>query len=218
VRIVLPSGTSASLSRPDRASDRGLVVLTDIHGLRPLFDDLVEALAGRTGWTTCAPEPFPGHEDWTFEQRFEGGVGERGDAAVVADVVHAADATGHDTVGVVGFCMGGMWAIKASATGRFHRAVSFYGMVRLPESWRSPSLAEPLDALRAPERCPVLELVGTADEFVPDADAAAAEAAGVEVVRYEGAEHGFVHDPSRPTHRPADAADAWRRALEFLAG
>jgi dienelactone hydrolase len=40
---------------------------------------------------------------------------------------------------------------------------------------------------------------------------------GVEVVRYEGAEHGFVHDPARPTHRPADAADAWARALAFLA-
>ena len=47
---------------------------------------------------------------------------------------------------------------------------------------------------------------------------AAVEALGVEVVRYEGADHGFVHDPSRPAHRPDDAADAWSRALAFLAG
>ena len=45
---------------------------------------------------------------------------------------------------------------------------------------------------------------------------AAAEALGVHVVRYEGADHGFVHDPSRPTHRPDDAADAWRRVIGFL--
>ena len=37
-----------------------------------------------------------------------------------------------------------------------------------------------------------------------------------EVVVYPGAEHGFVHDPDRPAHRPDDAADAWRRALAFL--
>jgi dienelactone hydrolase len=36
------------------------------------------------------------------------------------------------------------------------------------------------------------------------------------VVTYEGADHGFVHDDSRPTHRADDAADAWRRAVDFL--
>jgi dienelactone hydrolase len=35
-------------------------------------------------------------------------------------------------------------------------------------------------------------------------------------VRYEGAEHGFVHDASRPAHRADDAADAWRRVIAFL--
>ena len=45
----------------------------------------------------------------------------------------------------------------------------------------------------------------------------ALEAAGVEVVRYEGADHGFAHDPSRPAHRAGDAADAWRRAIAHLA-
>ena len=36
------------------------------------------------------------------------------------------------------------------------------------------------------------------------------------VVAYANAEHGFVHDPSRPAHRANDAADAWRRVLAFL--
>jgi carboxymethylenebutenolidase len=37
-------------------------------------------------------------------------------------------------------------------------------------------------------------------------------------VEYPDAEHGFVHDPARPAHRPADAADAWRRAIAVLTG
>ncbi|MCD9624672.1 dienelactone hydrolase family protein [Rhabdothermincola salaria] len=215
MRITLPSGTAAALARPDGA-ERGLVVIPDIMGLRPLFDDMVDRLAADTGWAVCAAEPFAGHEDWTIEQRMGGGVADVGDERVLGDVVAAAEATGCDTVGVIGFCMGGMFTFKAAATGRFHRAVGFYGMIRLPEPWRGPSLAEPLDALASPERCPTMAVIGTVDPYTPPQDVADAEALGVHVVRYEGADHGFVHDPSRPAHRADDAADAWQRTLEFL--
>jgi carboxymethylenebutenolidase len=215
MRITLPSGTAASLARPDDA-DRGLVVIPDIMGLRPLFDDMVDRLAADTGWAVCAAEPFPGHEDWPVERRMNGGVAEVGDDRVLGDVVAAADATGCETVGVIGFCMGGMFTLKAAATGRFHRAVAFYGMIRLPEPWRGPSLAEPLEALASPDRCPTMAVIGTVDPYTPGQDVADAEALGVHVVRYEGADHGFVHDASRPAHRAEDAADAWRRTLEFL--
>jgi dienelactone hydrolase len=33
---------------------------------------------------------------------------------------------------------------------------------------------------------------------------------------YPEADHGFVHAPERPSHRPDDARDAWKRALAFL--
>jgi carboxymethylenebutenolidase len=61
-------------------------------------------------------------------------------------------------------------------------------------------------------------LAGTEDPWVGADGLAALEGAGVEVVRYEGADHGFAHDPSRPAHRPEDAADAWSRAVAFLRG
>ena len=61
-----------------------------------------------------------------------------------------------------------------------------------------------------------MAIVGTVDPWTPPDDVAAAEAAGVTVVRYEGADHGFVHDASRPAHRADDAADAWQRAIAFL--
>lgn len=216
MRIELPSGTPAELVvPPGLVPDRGLVVLPDIMGLRPLFDDHVARLAESTGWAVCGVELWPGREDRSLEDRLVT-AGELDDRQVMRDVLEAATATGTDHVGIIGFCMGGMYALKAAGQGRFDRAVSFYGMARVPEAWRSPTQGDPVEEISRPAACPVLELVGTEDVWVTEEDLEALEAAGATVVRYEGAEHGFVHDPSRPAHRPDDAADAWRRALEFL--
>jgi carboxymethylenebutenolidase len=216
MRITLPSGTPAEIARPDGAADRGLVVVPDIGSLRPLFDDHVARLATENAWVVCAFDVWGGREDLpTLEARLEAG-GTLDDERVLGDAVAAADATGVEPVSIVGFCMGGMYALKAAGTGRFARAVAFYGMGRVPEMWRSSTQGEPLDALGAPSACPALEIAGTVDPWLPEADLAALEAAGVEVVRYEGADHGFAHDPARPAHRPGDAADAWRRALTHL--
>jgi carboxymethylenebutenolidase len=114
--------------------------------------------------------------------------------------------------------MGGMLTLKAAGTGRFHRAVAFYGMLKVPDHWKGDGNVEPLDAVQALGACPAMAIVGTVDQWTPPADVAAAEAVGVTVVRYEGADHGFVHDDSRPAHRAADAADAWQRAIAFLTG
>jgi carboxymethylenebutenolidase len=218
MRITLPSGTPAEIARPEGAPTRGLVVLPDIGGLRPLFDDMVARLAREQGWVVCSVELWPGRADLpTLADRLNAG-GSLDDSRVLGDAVAAADATGVEPVVVVGFCMGGMYALKAAGTGRFARAVSFYGMGRVPDMWASPTQSDPLESLAKPEACPVLEIAGTADQWVPAADLEALEAAGVEVVRYEGADHGFVHDPERPAHRADDAADAWRRALAHLAG
>ncbi|HET6773513.1 MAG TPA: dienelactone hydrolase family protein [Acidimicrobiales bacterium] len=218
MRMTLPSGTPAEIARPEGAPTRGLVVLPDIGGLRPLFDDMVARLARDQGWVVCAVELWPGRDDLpTLADRLSAG-GSLDDGRVLDDAVAAADATGVEPVGVLGFCMGGMYALKAAGSGRFSRAVSFYGMGRVPDMWASPTQGEPLEALAKPGACPVLEIAGTADQWVPAADLEALEAVGVEVVRYEGADHGFVHDPDRPAHRAADAADAWRRAVAHLAG
>jgi carboxymethylenebutenolidase len=216
VRITLPSGTPAELARPERSSGLGVALHPDIGGLRQLFDDLCARLAADHGWTVCAPEPFPGREAMALEERMAAMAG-LDDETQLGALVQAADATGCERVGVIGFCMGGMYALKAAGTGRFVRAVSFYGMIRVPEQWRGPGHREPLDALGAPGACPVLAIIGGRDVWTPPDDVAALEALEhVTVVRYPEAEHGFVHDPERPAHRPDDAADAWRRAVEFL--
>ncbi|WP_419845365.1 dienelactone hydrolase family protein [Candidatus Poriferisocius sp.] len=214
MRIELSTGTAAELVRVEGA-DRGLVLIPDLMGLRPLFDDHVARLATEQGWTVCAPQVFAGREHLEAEERMAA-VRELVDDEVLADVLAAADATECETVVLTGFCMGGMYTIKAAATGRFHRAAAFYGMIRIPDDWQGSGQGEPLEHLAAGDPCPLLAIIGTEDPFTPPDDVTALEAAGAVVVSYEGADHGFVHDPVRPAHRPDDAADAWARVIEFL--
>jgi carboxymethylenebutenolidase len=213
-------------ARPTGMPRAGLVVHPDVMGVGPLFDDLCRRLATH-GFAVCAPEPFARVPDDERARLDRAGrlalMAELDDELQLGDLEAAADylvvADGVSSVFVVGFCMGGMYTLKAAATGRFDRAVAFYGMIRVPEDWRSPAMAEPLDT--AARTCPTLAIFGGADAFTPAADIDALRAAWAglpdhEIVVYPEAEHGFVHAPERPAHRADDAADAWRRALEFL--
>jgi carboxymethylenebutenolidase len=213
-------------ARPVGDAEAGLVVHPDMMGVRPLFDDLCRRLA-TNGFAVACAEPFA---------RFPRDVRDAPDAALrmshmkdmddelqLGDLARGAafltDTDGVRLVSIIGFCMGGMYTLKAAATGTFARAVPFYGMVRVPGDWRGPALHDPLDA--AAQVCPTLAIFGGRDPWTPPDDVDALRAAwqrrdDCEIVVYPEADHGFVHAPERPAHRPDDAADAWRRALAFL--
>jgi carboxymethylenebutenolidase len=213
-------------ARPDGMPRAGLVLHPDLGGLRPLFDDMARRIA-TYGIAVCAVEPFAGiaaEERATTEQRFAR-VGELDDRqqldmlSVAADLLVVEDDV--TRVCVLGFCMGGHYAFKAAASDRFDAAVAFYGMLRTPQHWRGPGHADPLEVVA--DACPTLAVFGSADTWTPPDDVEALRAAwrdrhDCEVVVVEGAEHGFVHDPERPAHRPDDAAACWARALAFLGG
>jgi carboxymethylenebutenolidase len=218
MRIELESGTPAELVIPEQPV-RGLVLAPDIMGLRPLFDDLVARLAAEHQWAVCAPEPFPGDAPGTVEERLEL-VRTLRDDEQVGDLVAAAQVlraeAGVEDVAVLGFCMGGMYALKSADSRAFDKVVAFYGMIRVPPQFQGKGHREPLEAVSATVAAPVLAVVGGRDHFTPAEDIDALEATGAEVHRYPEGEHGFVHDPSRPTHRADDAADAWRHVVGFL--
>jgi carboxymethylenebutenolidase len=198
----------AILARPDDVEPvAGIALHPDVMGVRPLFDDACRRLASH-GYAVCCPEPFARAPD---DVRAAGPPARLGflpsldDDLQLGDLAAAADRAG---------------APSAAATGRFQRAVPFYGMIRPPGAWRGPRQRAPLDT--AAGVCPTLAIFGGADSYTPPADlddlrAAWRDRPDCEVVVYPEAEHGFVHDPERPAHRPDDAADAWARALAFLA-
>lgn len=213
-------------ARPSGVPLGGVVVVPDIIGLRPLFEDICRRLATH-GLAVCAVEPF---------SRMAAAAGGRLDidtrraraAELYDDVVleYLAEAADHlaaadhvDGIAVLGFCMGGSYALKAAATGRFERAVAFYGMVRTPKMWADGGQHDALESARS--ACPTLAIFGDADPWVPadDVDALRRAWAGQpehRIVVYRGADHAFAHDPERPAHRPGDAEDAWHRTLAFL--
>lgn len=218
------TAVGAVLARPtDADAATGLVVHPDLLGVRPLFDDLCRRLATH-GYAVCCPEPFARapavvRDVAEPEVRLEY-LPSLDDDHQLGDLAAAADRLALPTVSVLGFCLGGMQTLKAAATGRFHRAVAFYGMIRVPEAWRGAGLREPL--LTADAVCPTLAVFGGADPFTPPEDIEALRTVwkvrpDCDIVVYPDAEHGFVHAPDRAAHRPDDAADAWTRALTFLA-
>lgn len=213
-------------ARPDGMPTSGLVLHPDIMGVRPLFEDLARRLASH-GLAVMCPEPFAraaaGGVDLTDIEQRMAAVAHLDDDEQIGDLERAADyLVVHDDVrevAVLGFCMGGMYALKAATTDRFDRSVAFYGMIRLPEHWRGDGQAEPLVGIE--RACPTLAIFGAADPYTPAADIEALRTAwsgrdDCEIVVYPDAEHGFVHDADRPAHRAADAADAWDRVLAFL--
>ena len=212
-------------ARPDGMPVAGVVLHPDVGGLRPLFVDLARRLAthGLAVWVVEPFAPVPSVLSAGIEARLAAIrdlddeiqleiLGAAADRLVVEDDV--------TRVGVLGFCMGGHYAFKAATTERFDTAVAFYGMLRTPEAWAGPGhRIEPL--AEAASMVPTLAVFGTADPWTPADDVAElrgawAERAECEILEFEGAEHGFVHDPDRPAHRPTEAAAAWARALERL--
>ena len=214
-------------ARPDGEALGGVVLVPDLIGLRPLFEDICRRLATH-GLAVCAPETFarvipPGGTLGLEERRAV--AGKLHDDVVMEDLAEAADhlaaSDGVGTVAVMGFCLGGSFTLKAAATGRFERAVAFYGMVRMPPQWAGASQRDALEMVGG--ACPTLAIFGEVDSLIPPADVDALRKAwagidGHKVVVYPGADHAFAHDPDRPVHRPDAAADAWHRCLAFLLG
>jgi carboxymethylenebutenolidase len=211
-------------ARPDGVPLAGIVLHPDIMGLRPLFEDMARRLATH-GFAVLAPDPFwrLSEEQRTNVEARMAAVRELDDADQIAELEAAADRlVVDDDVGIVsvlGFCIGGYYTFKAAAGDRFDRAVAFYGMLRTPENWKGPGHKDPLDL--AAQVCPTLAIFGSNDPYTPPEDIEAlrrawADRRDCEIIVVDGAEHGFVHDPERPAHRPEDAARCWERALEWM--
>ena len=216
MRINLPSRTACEIDKTVANPKMGLVIAPDIFSLRSLYDDLVKRLATDWQMAVCAVEPFPGLElGPEIEPRFAA-VSSLDDEKHLRDLHDAADALGTPEVGLLGFCMGGMYCFKSARSNRFKKIVSFYGMIKIPDGWKSATQREPLEYLKTGHADRVLAIIGGKDHYTPPVDVAELAKLNVETQIYPDAEHAFAHDASRPSHRAQDAVDAYRRTEAWL--
>ena len=216
MRITLPSGTEAEIDMSVADATQGIVIAPDIFGLRPLFDEFVARIAREWRVKVIAVEPFPGRGlPLEIEPRVQA-MPSMDDDLHLRDLEEGAEALGVDRVGLMGFCMGGMYCHKSARSERFAKIASFYGMIHVPASWRGPKQGDPIEILANGNADRVLAVVGLKDPYTPTDDIAELKSVGVKVVEYPDAEHGFAHDAARPSHRPTDAADAFARARKWL--
>lgn len=112
-------------------------------------------------------------------------------------------------VGVTGFCMGGVYTLLAACNFQFEAAVPFYGM---------PDDLSVIQNLK----CPVLFIGGEKDQWITVEKMNKLDAAfkqygkDAEVKIYAGADHAFFNDTRPDVYSAKDAADAWRRTIEFF--
>jgi carboxymethylenebutenolidase len=203
----------------------GIVILPDVRGLHPFYEDLANRLA-EAGVHALALDLYArtagaGHRGPEFE--YMPHVDRAEHATISADVRAGVEAMRTPELGAaervytMGFCFGGRASFIQSAEGHgLAGVIGFYGSVAGPGRAGLPA---PTDVAKSFE-CPVLGLFGGADAGIP-ADSVAAfgaalDEAGIahELITYPGAPHSFF-DRSAADH--ADAAqDAWRRVLAFV--
>jgi len=219
----------AYLSLPVATSDRpgpwpGVVVVHDAFGLGDDVKQQADWLAA-AGYAALAPDLFSrGGARKCLRGVFRQLAAREGVAFDEIEAARTALAGREDTTGrtgVIGYCMGGGFALLTAGRGIFDVASVNYGQV-----------PDDVEAVLA-GACPVIGSFGAKDRSLPGAAAkltTALEATGVEhdVHEYPQARHGFLNriaavSPLNPVMRAAGvgydagaAEDAKRRILTFF--
>lgn len=210
----------AYLAAPDGTAGGGVVVIQEIfgvnHHIRAVCDRLAEA-----GFVALAPDLFHradagvqlGYDEAGFKRGFEL-MQQLDPADALADVEASLKTLRADArlrgrkVGVMGFCMGGLYAYRGAANLDPDCAVAYYG----------GNIAAHLDeASRV--RCPIQFHFGERDHFIPLEQVEQIRTATAALPNRElhvyAADHGFNCD-ERASYDAAAARQAWERSLSFL--
>lgn len=226
--LVSADGTefAAFFAHGGRPGQPSVIILPDVRGLHRFYEELalrfaergVDAIAidyfGRTAGVGKRDDDFPFMEH-VQQTRVE---------AIAADVRAACTHLRQQPQGQeravfsMGFCFGGgqSWLQAANGHG-LSGVIGFYGSPTRAGRDGSPA---PIERVRE-FRCPVLALMGGADQGIPASDVEqytqALTQAGVvhEAQIYPDTPHSFF-DRSFAEHADA-AADAWNRVQQFIA-
>jgi carboxymethylenebutenolidase len=242
VQIKTPDGTcDAAFIHPAKGSHAGVLIWTDVFGLRPVFRVYAMRLAV-LGYSVLVPNPFyrtakaPVFADVsTFDFQSDAdraklppltgplnapGAAESDAKAYLAwlDAQPQVDKT--KKIGTQGYCMGGPLVFKtaAAAPARVGAAATFHGGGLVSDKPDSPHLLAPQIKARM-----YIAIAATDDSRQPDAkdklrEAFAAAQVPAEIEVYAGAQHGWcVPDMpmqnGRVTYSKPDAERAWNKLL-----
>ena len=212
----------ARAAQPDAP---GIVILPDVRGLHPFFEELALRFA-EAGVHAVAIDYFSrtagtGHRDADFD--YQSHVPQtrpetlNADIAAAASFLRSPEGGGAQRLFTVGFCFGGRISYLQAAAGLgLSGVIGFYGQ---PLGSHTSGLPAPVD-LATQFTCPVLAFWGGADQGIgPDKIAAfedALRAAGVDhrSVIYPDAPHSFFDRHAPDFAKESD--DAWRQMLDFL--
>ena len=195
----------------------GLVVIQEIFGVNSHIRNVCDRFANE-GFTTLAPDLFhrqqPGVELGYEEADIGTGFGLKqglDPAGAMTDLAGAIEwlrQRGCQKIGVVGFCMGGLYTFLSAAQLPVDAAVAYYG----------GGIGDCLDQA-SQISCPIIFHFGERDQHislsvVADVQSAIASLDNTAVYIYP-ADHGFNCD-QRGSYDADSAALAWQRSVQFL--
>jgi carboxymethylenebutenolidase len=217
---------AAFIATADKPSGAGIIVLPDMRGLFPFYEQLAVRLAEQ-GHTAIAIDYFgrtagiaPRTQDFPFMKHIfqvsRQNICE--DILAASDYLRKINVEASANMFALGFCFGGRQAFFASASRfNFNGVIGFYGSPGLyPNGATGPTQhANELSA-------PILAIFGGADVGIPLSDVAAFDEALTkasvqhEIVTYPNAPHSFFDIKYEEHLQPC--LDAWQRVLGFIAG
>ncbi len=209
-----PNGaTTAHVALPDTESRAVVILIQEWWGINDHIRDLCSRYAAE-GYTAVAPDLYRGKITTDPEEasRLMHALPiEDGMATISAALSEVRGRYNAERVGITGYCMGGIFALRAAC--ELHELAAsapFYGDI-------------PEDKILAQLTVPTLFFAGARDNWItPEKVNELKEAAHrhnlpVEVVSYD-ADHAFFNDTRPDVYNPEAAADAWRRVLDFFDG
>lgn len=196
----------------------GVIVVQEWWGLNDHIKDIARRLA-QEGYIALAPDLYSrlGHKVTTDPnqagQLMSSLKQEDGLKDLNAAVIHlkAVEGVQKDLIGVIGFCMGGTYALLLPCHNKEIKAAApFYGQI--------PSPDDPIKNLV----CPILYIYGEEDGWITAQDVNRLREAlkryhkPGEVVTYPGCPHAFFNDTRKDVYREREARDAWGKVLRFF--
>lgn len=216
---------AAYAARAERPTGAGIVIIPDVRGLHPYFEELALRFA-EAGVHAVALDPYARSagtakrdEDFDPQPHVLALEPDRvnDDVAAAAEFLRSPDGGEPERLYTIGFCLGGRISLLQAATGLgLSGVIGFYPW---PVDEHRSGLPAPAD--EAPRfGCEVLAIYGGADQGISpearDAFDRALDDAGVQhrTIVYPGAPHSFF---DRKAAEFSDAStDAWRQVLDFV--